>query len=48
LYALGAAVVIAFILLKVTNKSFGGVSGDVFGASNEVTRLSSLIIFASI
>jgi adenosylcobinamide-GDP ribazoletransferase len=48
LYALGAAALIAFVLLKVANKSFGGVSGDVFGASNEVTRLSSLIILASI
>jgi len=48
LYALGAAVVIAFILLKVANRSFGGVSGDVFGASNEITRLSSLIMLASI
>jgi len=48
LYALGAAVLIAFVLLKVANRSFGGVSGDVFGASNEITRLSSLIILASI
>ena len=48
LYALGAAVLIAFVLLKVVNRSFGGVSGDVFGASNEITRLSSLIILASI
>lgn len=48
LYALGASVVIAFILLKVANRSFGGVSGDVFGASNEITRLASLIMLASI
>lgn len=48
LYALGAAIVIALVLLRVANKSFGGVSGDVFGASNEVTRLSSLIVLASI
>lgn len=47
LYALGAAVLIAFILIKVANRSFGGVSGDVFGASNEISRLSSLIILAS-
>ncbi len=48
IYALGAAVLIAFILLKVANRSFGGVSGDVFGASNEITRLSSLIMLASV
>lgn len=47
IYALGAAVLIAFILIKVANRSFGGVSGDVFGASNEISRLSSLIILAS-
>jgi adenosylcobinamide-GDP ribazoletransferase len=47
LYAVGAAVVIAFVLLKIANRSFGGVSGDVFGASNELTRLSSLIMLAS-
>lgn len=48
LYALGAAVAIALLLLKISNKSFGGVSGDVFGASNEITRLSSLVILASV
>ena len=48
LYALGAAVLIALLLLRISNRNFGGVSGDVFGASNEVTRLSSLIILASI
>lgn len=48
LAALGAAVLIAFVLLRVANRSFGGVSGDVFGASNEITRLSSLIILASV
>lgn len=48
LLALGTAVVIAFVLVRISNKSFGGVSGDVFGASNEITRLSSLIILASI
>jgi len=47
LYALLVAAFLAFILVRISNKSFGGVSGDVFGASNEITRLSSLIIFAS-
>ena len=48
LAALAAAIVIAFVLIRISNKSFGGVSGDVFGASNEITRLSSLIILASV
>ena len=48
LYAFGAAILIALVLLKIANRSFGGVSGDVFGASNEITRLSSLIMLASV
>ena len=48
LYALGAAALIAFILVRISNKSFGGVSGDVLGASNEITRLSSFMILVSI
>ncbi|MGI0086761.1 MAG: adenosylcobinamide-GDP ribazoletransferase [Nitrosotalea sp.] len=43
----GVAVGMSFLLLSVANRSFGGISGDVFGASNELVRLASLIIFAS-
>ncbi len=48
----GAIVVVttvglAFLLLAVSKRSFGGISGDVFGASNELVRLASLLIFAS-
>ena len=39
---------LSFLLLAVSNRSFGGISGDVFGASNELVRLASLLIFASI
>ncbi len=42
----GATVVMSFLLLAVSNRSFGGISGDVFGASNELVRLASLIIFS--
>ena len=38
----------SFLLLAVANRSFGGISGDVFGASNELVRLASLLIFASV
>jgi adenosylcobinamide-GDP ribazoletransferase len=39
---------LSFLLLFLANRSFGGISGDVFGATNELVRLSSLLIFASI
>lgn len=43
-----AGVGLSFVLLAVANRSFGGISGDVFGATNELVRLSSLLIFASV
>ena len=48
IYAVIVSIGMTFLLLSVSNKSFGGVSGDVFGASNELVRLSSLLIFASV
>ncbi len=47
IYAAIASIGMTFLLLSVSKRSFGGVSGDVFGASNELVRLSSLLIFAS-
>ena len=38
---------LSFLLLFVSKRSFGGISGDVFGASNELVRLASLLIFAT-
>jgi adenosylcobinamide-GDP ribazoletransferase len=43
-----AGVGLSILLLVVANRSFGGISGDVFGATNELVRLSSLLIFASL
>ncbi len=34
---------IALVLVWISNRHFGGVSGDVFGAGNELARLASLI-----
>jgi adenosylcobinamide-GDP ribazoletransferase len=45
---IAAGVVLSFVLLVAANRSFGGISGDVFGATNELVRLSSLLIFASV
>ncbi|MGI0048444.1 MAG: adenosylcobinamide-GDP ribazoletransferase [Nitrososphaera sp.] len=48
LAALGVSLAIAGLMKYVSGKSFGGISGDVLGASNEMTRLSSLIVLASL
>lgn len=48
LAALGVSLAIAVLLKYVSHKSFGGISGDVLGASNEMTRLSSLIVLSSL
>jgi len=34
-----------FLVLNAANRHFGGVSGDVVGASNEVGRLVALLFF---
>lgn len=41
--ALGA-ILIAGIMLIVSNSAFGGVTGDVMGATNDLTRLVSLLV----
>lgn len=46
--SLGVAVAIATIIRHVSNKTLGGLSGDVIGASNELARLSSLIVLSSV
>src|SRR6266571_1539842 len=45
--SLGGSTLIGIIIHYISKRSFGGISGDVLGASNELTRLSSLIIFSS-
>jgi adenosylcobinamide-GDP ribazoletransferase len=45
--ALGVAVVVALVMVGVSRRSFGGISGDIMGATNEMTRLASLLVFAS-
>jgi adenosylcobinamide-GDP ribazoletransferase len=48
LLVFGAVITITLFILAVSTRSFGGITGDVLGATNEITRLSSLIIFASV
>ncbi len=40
------SVPIAFAMSRVSNQVFGGVSGDMIGATNETTRATILILFA--
>ena len=45
---LGSGVALTLILIGVSNRSFGGITGDVLGSANELSRLASLLIFVSI
>jgi len=43
-----SSIVLTMFLVGISTRSFGGVTGDVLGATNELTRLASLLIFVSI
>ena len=43
IFAFIASIVATFVLLNVSNRHFGGVNGDVIGASNEIGRIIALI-----
>ncbi len=48
LLMLGIAIAVTLFLLAVSTRSFGGITGDVLGASNELTRLSCMVVFVSV
>ena len=48
LLMLGVTVTITIFLLAISTRSFGGITGDVLGTTNELTRLASLMVFVSI
>ena len=48
LIMLGITVTFTLFLLAISTRSFGGITGDVLGTTNELTRLASLMVFVSI
>ena len=44
----GASVGVTLFLIGLSTRSFGGITGDVLGEANELTRLSTLLIFVSL
>ena len=48
LIVFAAGIILTLILVTISSRSFGGITGDVLGATNELTRLSSLLIFVTI
>ncbi|HEX9319529.1 MAG TPA: adenosylcobinamide-GDP ribazoletransferase [Nitrososphaeraceae archaeon] len=48
LISLGLCLIIGLTICIVSDKNFGGLTGDVLGASNEICRLSSLLILSQL
>jgi adenosylcobinamide-GDP ribazoletransferase len=48
LVMLGVTIVVTLVILAISNRSFGGITGDVLGSTNELTRLASLMVFVSL
>ena len=46
IFAIGTT--FTLFLVAMSTRSFGGITGDVLGATNELTRLASLLAFVSI
>ena len=43
-----SGIALTIFIVGLSTRSFGGITGDVLGATNELTRLASILIFVSI
>ncbi len=48
LIMLGVTVALTLSILAISARSFGGITGDVLGATNELARLAALMAFVSL
>ena len=39
---------LTLFLVGISTRSFGGITGDILGSTNELTRLASILVFVSI
>ena len=43
-----AAFATSLVMVTVANRNFGGVTGDVFGATNEITRMVCIVVLLAV
>jgi len=44
---LSSAIGLSLAVLQTSNRNFGGIRGDVIGATNVITRLGALLVAAA-
>ena len=47
-FTVTAAIITSLVMVAIAHKHFNGVTGDVFGATNEITRMISVIILLAV